>query len=119
MASFMNTYFGPLGEEYCVYFYALSIFFGIMFVLSLLSVLSYMFMNFKKLNMMFVANTFFLLLNSFLAYLSNRLLHTMCIFHLFPPFKKFCCAKSQTISLVVKRQTYKNNTDYYSSSVLF
>ena len=79
MASFMNTYFGPLGEEYCVYFYALSIFFGDMFVISLLSVLSYKFMNFRKLNMMFVANTFFLLLNSFLAYLSNRLLHTMCM----------------------------------------
>ena len=29
MSNFMNTYFGPLGEEYCVYFYALSIFFGI------------------------------------------------------------------------------------------
>ena len=79
MASFMNTYFGPLGEEYCIYFYALSIFFGITFALSLFSVIYYMAFNFSKLNMMFVANTFFLLLNSFLAYLSNRLLHTMCM----------------------------------------
>ncbi len=79
MASFMDTYFGPLGEEYCVYFYALSIFFGITFALSLFSVLYYMVFHFKKLNIMFIANTFFLLLNSFLAYLSNRLLHTMCM----------------------------------------
>lgn len=79
MASFMNTYFGPLGEEYCIYFYALSIFFGITFALSLFSVLYYMIFNFKKLNMMFVANTFFLLFNSFLAYLSNRLLNSMCM----------------------------------------
>ena len=79
MASFMNTYFGPLGEEYCIYFYALSIFFGITFALSLFSVLYYMIFNFRKLNMMFVANTFFLLFNSFLAYLSNRLLNSMCM----------------------------------------
>ncbi len=79
MASFMNTYFGPLGEEYCIYFYALSIFFGITFALSLFSVLYYMIFNFRKLNMMFVANTFFLLFNSFLAYLSNRLLNAMCM----------------------------------------
>ncbi len=79
MASFMNTYFGPLGEEYCIYFYALSIFFGITFALSLFSVLYYMIFNFRKLNIMFVANTFFLLFNSFLAYLSNRLLHAMCM----------------------------------------
>lgn len=79
MDSFMNTYFGPLGEEYCVYFYALSIFFGLAFVLSVISVVTYMFTNFNKINMNFLIHTFFLLLNSFLAYLVNRLLHTMCM----------------------------------------
>lgn len=75
----MNTYFGPLGEEYCVYFYALSIFFGIAFVLSVISIVSYMIMHVNKINMTFLIHTFFLLLNSFLAYLVNRLLHTMCM----------------------------------------
>ena len=75
----MNTYFGPLGEEYCVYFYALSIFFGITFVLSVISIVSYMIMHVNKINMTFLIHTFFLLLNSFLAYLVNRLLHTMCM----------------------------------------
>ena len=79
MNSFMNTYFGPLGEEYCVYFYVLSIFFGIAFVLSVISVVVYMFTNVNKINMTFLIHTFFLLLNSFLAYLVNRLLHTMCM----------------------------------------
>lgn len=79
MDSFMNTYFGPLGEEYCIYFYALSIFFGIAFVLSVISVVIYMFTHVNKINMNFIIHTFFLLLNSFLAYLVNRLLHTMCM----------------------------------------
>lgn len=79
MDNFMNTYFGPLGEEYCVYFYALSIFFGIAFVLSVISVVTYMFTHVNKINMTFLIHTFFLLLNSFLAYLVNRLLHTMCM----------------------------------------
>ncbi len=79
MDSFMNTYFGPLGEEYCIYFYALSIFFGIAFVLSVISVVTYMFTHVNKINMNFLIHTFFLLLNSFLAYLVNRLLHTMCM----------------------------------------
>ena len=79
MDSFMNTYFGPLGEEYCVYFYALSIFFGIAFVLTLISTVTYMFMHVNKINMSFLMHTFFILLNSFLAYLVNRLLHSMCM----------------------------------------
>jgi hypothetical protein len=79
MDSFMNTYFGPLGEEYCVYFYALSIFFGITFVLSVISVVTYMVTHMSKIDIKFLMNTVFLLLNSFLAYLANRLLHTMCM----------------------------------------
>ena len=79
MDNFMNTYFGPLGEEYCVYFYALSIFFGIAFVLTLISTVTYMIMHINKINMSFLMHTFFVLLNSFLAYLVNRLLHTMCM----------------------------------------
>ena len=79
MSNFMNTYFGPLGEEYCVYFYALSVFFGIAFVLTLISTVTYMLMHVNKINMSFLMHTFFVLLNSFLAYLVNRLLHTMCM----------------------------------------
>jgi hypothetical protein len=79
MDNFMNSYFGPLGREYCTYFYILSIIFGVTFVLSAISILSFMVMNTKKVNMMFVVNSFFVLLNTFLAYLVNRLLNTMCV----------------------------------------
>jgi hypothetical protein len=77
--NFMNSYFGPLGKEYCVYFYALSIIFGITFVLSAFSIASFVVMHHKKVDAMFVANSFLVLFNTFLAYLANRLLHTMCV----------------------------------------
>ncbi len=79
MNSFMDKYFGPLPREYCVYFYALSVLFGAMFAFSLLSMLYFMMMHMKRVNMMFIANSFFMILNTFLAYLVNRLLHTMCV----------------------------------------
>lgn len=77
--SFMNQYFGPLPREFCVYFYALSILFAIMFVSSLLSIAYFMITHIKKVNAMFIINSLLVLLNTFLAYLVNRLLHTMCV----------------------------------------
>ena len=77
--SVMNAYFGPLPREYCVYFYALSIIFGFIFVTSLLSILFFVVMHFKNVNSMFIINSLLLLFNTFLAYLANRLLHTMCV----------------------------------------
>ena len=79
MGNFMNDYFGPLGPEYCLYFYIASIIFGIFFVMTLFSTLSYGIFNFKKLNSLYFINSVFMLVNTFLAYLVNRLLHTMCI----------------------------------------
>jgi len=75
----MDAYFGPLGKEYCVYFYALSIIFGVTFVLSAISIGSFIVMHHKKVDAMFIANSVLILFNSFLAYLSNRLLNTMCV----------------------------------------
>jgi hypothetical protein len=75
----MNYYFGPLPREYCVYFYVLSIIFGVIFVLSFISIIAFIIMHFKKVNTMFLANALLVLFNTFLAYLANRLLHTMCV----------------------------------------
>ena len=77
--SLMERYFGPLPREYCVYFYALSVIFGILFVTTAVSIAYFMITHIKKVNTMFVINSVFILLNSFLAYLANRLLHTMCV----------------------------------------
>lgn len=79
MTSLMDQYFGPLPREYCVYFYALSIVFGFIFIMSAVSIAYFMITHMKKINTMFIVNSVFILLNSFLAYLANRLLHTMCV----------------------------------------
>ena len=79
MNAFMNNYFGPLPREYCIYFYILSVFFGILFVISLLSIASFLILHFKKVNSLFIINSFLVLFNTFLGYLANRLLNTMCV----------------------------------------
>ena len=79
MDNFMDTYFGPLSKDYCVYFYVLSIISGFTFALSVVSVVSYMVMHFSKVNSMFIINSVLILFNTFLAYIANRLLHTMCM----------------------------------------
>lgn len=77
--NFLNNYFGPLPKEYCVYFYALSILFGAIFVISAISFVTFIVLYYKKVNMMFIVNSSLVLLQSFLVYLVNRLLHTMCV----------------------------------------
>jgi hypothetical protein len=79
MNTFMDAYFGPLGQEWCVYFYVLSVIFGVMFAFSAISIVSFAVMNAKKVNLMFVVNSALVLFNIFLAYLANRLLNTMCV----------------------------------------
>jgi hypothetical protein len=79
MSNFLNTYFGPLPREYCLYFYILSIIFGFLFVASVLSITYFAIMHYKKVNLMFVVNSILAVFNTFLAYLANRLLYTMCV----------------------------------------
>ena len=79
MSSFMNTYFGPLPREYCLYFYILAIIFGFLFATSLIGIVYFAIMHYKKVNTMFVINSLLALFNTFLAYLANRLRYTMCV----------------------------------------
>ena len=79
MNSFMDKYFGPLPREYCIYFYFLSVVFGFIFVFSVISIGYFIIMHHKKVNTVFISNSLLILTNTFLAYISNRLLHTMCI----------------------------------------
>jgi hypothetical protein len=78
-SNFMDYYFGPLPREYCVYFYILSIIFGILFIITVLGILYFVVTNYKKVNLMFIINSSLALFNIFLAYLANRLLNTMCV----------------------------------------
>lgn len=79
MHDFMDEFFGPLPREYCVYFYALSIVFGLTFIITLISILTFVITKYNKVNATFVANSIMILINIFFVYLSNRLLHTMCV----------------------------------------
>jgi hypothetical protein len=79
MNSYLNKYFGPLPEEYCVYFLALSVFFGILFFLGLIWLIYYVIAHYKKLNRLIIAQSIAMLINTLLAYFVNRLLNTMCV----------------------------------------
>ena len=79
MDNLVESYFGPLSREYCAYFYFLSLFFGLFFVITLVSILILVLTQTNKINTMFIANSVFVLLNLFLGYFVNRLLNTMCI----------------------------------------
>lgn len=78
MNNFMKNYFGPLSKEYCMYFYFMSILFFILFLLSLLGIVTAAIYNPKSINIMFVVNGVMLLFNVFIIYFINRLLNTMC-----------------------------------------
>ena len=79
MSDIMNNLFGPLGKEYCVYFYALSILFFISFVLSAGFILYKIVKNPKDLSGKFLLNSVFVLIYTLIPYYVNRLLYTMCI----------------------------------------
>ena len=79
MSNFVKAYFGPLTEEWCVYFQILSMFFLFMFVTSTISVVALGVKHYKKLNFMIFLHAVALLGNTLLAYYVNRLLHTMCL----------------------------------------
>ena len=79
MNEFMDSYFGPLGKEWCLYFYVLSIFFFVAYILAIIGVIAGFVMKRKKIDALFVANGMALIFNTLLAYFVNRLLNTMCI----------------------------------------
>jgi|APSaa5957512493_1039668.scaffolds.fasta_scaffold496911_1 hypothetical protein len=79
MNEFMDSYFGPLGKEWCLYFYVLSIFFFVAYILAIIGVIGGFVMKRKKIDALFVANGMALIFNTLLAYFVNRLLNTMCI----------------------------------------
>ena len=75
----MDSYFGPLGKEWCLYFYVLSIFFFVAYILAIIGVIGGFVMKRKKIDALFVANGMALIFNTLLAYFVNRLLNTMCV----------------------------------------
>uniref|UniRef100_A0A6C0EQX8 Uncharacterized protein n=1 Tax=viral metagenome TaxID=1070528 RepID=A0A6C0EQX8_9ZZZZ len=80
LSNFLNNYFGALSKDYCVYFYALSILFFILFIISSVSIgLSLIKKPSEVLDLKFLIKSTVVLSYTFIPYLVNRLLHTMCV----------------------------------------
>ena len=75
----MNTVFGPLNADSCVYFYAMSVFFGFLTLFIAVSAVLFGLTNFKKFTKEYLVHTFFALVNTTFAYFVYRLLNTMCV----------------------------------------
>ena len=75
----MHSYFGPIGKEYCAYFYVISIISGIFFVLFFAMFVIFIVLYFKRVDFMFCLNVISILFTFWLSYLANRVLHTMCV----------------------------------------
>jgi hypothetical protein len=78
MSNFMDTYFGPLNKDSCVYFFILSFIFFILLFVALSIHIFFYFKNFKQLNLTNIMNTIIIIFNIFIVYFVNRLLYTMC-----------------------------------------
>jgi len=71
----LDYLFGPLGVEYCNYFYYLTVISFFMFIVVLSSVL---YVSFSKKNVDYIQMGL-VALQPFIAYFVNRLFYTMCI----------------------------------------
>lgn len=76
---FMASYFGPLPKKYCLYFFWLSVIFFCLMIFSIVSTVTFAIMNPKKITTQLIINAILLWLNMGIAYMSNRLLNTMCL----------------------------------------
>lgn len=77
MENTLDTLFGPLSKQYCVYFYVLSI---IGFVLLVLSLLATLFIGItKRKGIEFYVQMIIGSLAYVIFYFQNRLLHSMCV----------------------------------------
>ncbi len=77
MDSLNNKLFGPLDKKYCNYFYYLTVFIFILFILSILTFLYSAIVN--KFSIAQLALFLYMSLVYGAMYLQNRLLYSMCI----------------------------------------
>ncbi len=78
----LNKYLSPfVSNKYCVYFYFISMFFGLTFIVALfVGIFTYV-TNYKKIGLtsMLAANWALFLANNFIGYFINRLFYSMCV----------------------------------------
>ncbi len=74
----MDSMFGPLSRDYCVYFYALAVITALLFAVSIGSFM-YAIASGHKLTTFKMVQYIGAFLQLFIAYFVNRLLYTMCM----------------------------------------
>jgi len=79
MADFMETYFGPLTKDACVYFFILSVIFFIILCLTIVAQIYVAMTSFKQLKLFMILPGLLTLFNIFIVYFLNRLFYSMCI----------------------------------------
>jgi len=77
MSEFNDTFFGPLGKEYCVWFYFLTIWFFVGFVLLVLPAV-FLGISQKK-GLDYYLGLLSISIMYFAFYFQNRLLYSMCL----------------------------------------
>jgi hypothetical protein len=76
MSSLNDTLFGPLGSQFCLYFYILS---AIAFIFMVISILGFIIQLFsKKMDMKVVLGVIMVAGTYGIVYMQNRLLYNMC-----------------------------------------
>ena len=78
MNELMDSTFGPLGKQYCDWFYWLSVISLILFVISIVSILYTLLFEGEKFSTGLLVNLLAISFVYFIPYFENRLLYTMC-----------------------------------------
>jgi hypothetical protein len=78
MDSLMNTFFSPLGKEWCLYYFFILVF---VFIVSLLAVIASLIevINLKKKTFSSVLMTLLPILTYAILYFQSRLIYSMCV----------------------------------------
>ncbi len=78
MDGLMNYTFGPLGNQYCAWFYWLSVISLVLFVISIASILYTLLFDGERFSTGLLMNLLAISFVYFIPYFENRILYTMC-----------------------------------------
>lgn len=78
MNDLMSSTFGPLGKDYCVWFYWLSVISLVLFVISVITIIYTILFEGEKFSTGLLMNLLAISFVYFIPYFENRLLFTMC-----------------------------------------
>ena len=78
MDNLMNKFFGPLSKDYCMYFYLLSVFYGISCLLGVIGIIAMAVKYRHNVSHKKIAIALASCISLFIGYFNFRLMNTMC-----------------------------------------